>query len=203
MGELKLEKTIYLVRHGEVLARPGVFLGTTDVGLNEEGKQQSDWLADHLTTAPLDRCFCSPLLRAQQTVLGIAKKQGIEIETQDALREIDFGHWEERTFAEIEVDEPQNAQNWCNNPLEFSFPQGDSVSIFMQRVQTYSQWLKNCDGDHLLLVTHGGVIRIMLTFLLQLDPQRQSMFDIARGSLSTVKIYDDTTILTGLNHGIE
>ena len=203
MGEFQLEKTIYLVRHGEVLARPGVFLGTTDVGLNDDGKLQSDWLADRLATAPLDRCFCSPLLRAQQTVLGIAENQGITIETQAALREIDFGHWEERTFAEIEVAEPHNAQNWCHNPLEFSFPQGDSVVAFMQRVQTYFQWLINCDGEHLLLVTHGGVIRILLTFLLQLEPERQSMFDVARGSLSTVKIYDTNAILTGLNHGIK
>ena len=198
-----MEKTIYLVRHGEVLARPGVFLGTTDVELNDVGKRQSGWLADRLATASLDRCFCSPLLRAQQTVLGIAEKQGIAIETQAALREIDFGLWEERAFAEIEVAEPQNAQDWCQNPLEFSFPQGDSVVTFIQRIQTYFQWLLNCDGDHLLLVTHGGVIRILLTFLLQLEPERQAMFDVARGSLNTVKIYDNTAILTGLNHGIK
>ncbi|MCK4502979.1 MAG: histidine phosphatase family protein, partial [Desulfuromonadales bacterium] len=164
---------------------------------------QSGWLADRLATAPLDQCFCSPLLRAQQTAFGIAENQGIEIETQTALREIDFGLWEGRTFAEIETDEPQNAQDWCRNPLEFSFPQGDSVSAFMQRLQTYLQWLKNCAGDHLLLVTHGGVIRILLTLLLQLDPKQQSMFGIDRGSLTTVKIYATTAILTGLNHGIK
>ena len=134
--------------------------------------------------------------------MNLAGNKGVEIEMHDALREIDFGRWEGRSFAEIEGDDPQKAADWCSNPLDFSFPEGNSVVEFMERLQRYLLWLKNVEGNHLLLVTHGGVIRILLTLLLQLDPDRQFMFEVARGSLSTVKIIDTTAVLTGLNYGM-
>ncbi len=196
-----MSKTIHLIRHGEVQARPNIFLGTTDVDLNQLGKRQSNFLAQHLIETQVDRCFCSPLARAQQTAELIATTAGLKVETDPSLREINFGLWEERTFNEIESADPQQTQQWCNDPLAFTFPNGDSVAEFIQRMRIYMQRLKTTDDQHILLVTHGGVIRILLTLLLQLEPQQQFKFEIGRGSLSTIKLYDNTAILTGLNYG--
>lgn len=198
-----MEKTIYLVRHGEVEARPNVLLGDTDVELNGRGEQQSNWLAVRLADTPIDRCFCSPLLRAQQTATILTENSNVKIETQTALREINFGRWEGRSFAEIETEDPLKAKDWCSDPLNFSFPEGEPVKVFMQNLQTYFHALKIADGEHLLLVTHGGVIRVLLTFLLGLNPEQQFLFNVDRGSLSTVKIYGTTATLTGLNHAIK
>ena len=196
-----MEKTIYLVRHGEVQARPNVFLGTTDVDLNRQGEQQSSFLAEYFADKPIDRCFCTPLQRGQKTATIINQSKTLKIEIEPGLREIDFGLWETRTFSEIEADTPQLTQKWCANPLEFSFPEGDSVADFLLRLETYLEQLKNIDAEYILLITHGGVIRFLLTLLLQLDPQQQFLFEIGRGSLTTIKLYDNAAILTGLNYG--
>jgi alpha-ribazole phosphatase len=198
----RLQKQIYLVRHGEVDAPAGVFLGKTDAGLCAEGREHGGWLADRLLNMPVDRCFCSPLLRAQQTASYIAEHKGLSIETHDALREIHFGRWEGRLFDEIEADEPREVQDWCLNPLSFTFPQGDSVHLFMDRVKTFFHWIRQEEGENLLLVTHGGVIRTLLFQMLKLNPEDQFKFEVARGSLSIVKLFGDEAILTRLNdHG--
>ena len=198
-----MKKTLYLVRHGDVDARPGIFLGTTDVDLDERGRQQSFWLAEQLAAIPFDRCFCSPLLRAQHTATGIITKNPVKIEIHDALREIHFGLWEGRCFSEIEIEEPQQAAAWCRNPLSFVFPQGDVVAQFCQRLETYLEWLKGGEGETILLVTHGGVIRVLLALLLQLDPQQQFIFQVDRGSVTVVKIFDSSAVLCGLNQRMD
>lgn len=198
----RLQKQIYLVRHGEVDAPASVFLGKTDVGLSAEGRGHGEWLADRMLNMPVDRCFCSPLLRAQQTASYIAEHKGLKVETHDALREIHFGRWEGRHFDEIKADEPQEVQYWCMNPLSFTFPHGDSVSLFMERVESYFHWLRQEEGENLLLVTHGGVIRTLLSQMLSLNPADQFKFEVARGSLSIIKLFGDDSILTRLNdHG--
>lgn len=197
-----MHKQVYLVRHGEVEAPAGVFLGKTDAGLSAEGRGHGGWLADRLKNLPVDRCFCSPLLRAQQTASFIAESKGLEIETHDDLREIDFGRWEGRCFDEIKAAEQQEVKNWCENPLDFNFPEGDSVVDFIARVEQYHRRLLQEDGENLLLVTHGGVIRTLLVHMLNLDPADHFKFEVVRGSLSIVKLYGDNSILTRLNdHG--
>lgn len=199
---MRLHKQIYLVRHGEVDAPAGVFLGKTDVGLSAEGREHGGWLANRFLGMPVDRCFCSPLLRAQQTASYIAESNGLRVETHDALREIDFGRWEGRHFDEIEANEPHKVQEWCSSPLDFTFPEGDTVNLFIDRVATFFQWFRQEEGENLLLVTHGGVIRTLLFQLLKLNPEDQFKFEVARGSLSIVKLFGDEAILTRLNdHG--
>lgn len=197
-----MQKKIYLVRHGEVDAPAGVFLGKTDAELSAEGRGHGGWLADRMLNMPVDRCFCSPLLRAQQTASYIAECKGLKLETHDALREIHFGRWEGRHFDDIKADEPQEVEDWCMNPLNFTFPGGDSVGSFMGRVEKYFQRLQQEDGENLLLVTHGGVIRSLLTSMLKLNPADQFKFEVVRGSLSIVKLFGNEAILTRLNdHG--
>lgn len=148
---------------------------------------------------PVDRCFCSPLLRARQTASYIAERKGLAVEIHDALREIHFGRWEGRRFDEIEQDDPEGARRWCADPLDFTFPGGDSARAFSARTEGYLRRLRQDDGENILLVSHGGVIRTLLVQALGLDPGDQFKFAVARGSLSIVELFENTAVLTRLN----
>lgn len=199
-----LNKRIFLVRHGEVEAPAGVFLGKTDVGLSAQGRNHGEWLAQRLGRLAFDRCLCSPLLRARQTADFIAVGRDLHIETESALREIDFGHWEGRTYDDIVAEDAVMAGRWCEQQQGFVFPGGDAVSDFNARVEDLLRRLRQMDGENLLLVCHGGVIRTLLMLMLKLDLDNQFRFEVRRGSLSIVDLYEDEAILTRLNdHGDE
>ncbi len=118
------------------------------------------------------------------------------------MREIHFGRWEGRRFDDIKASEPNEVQDWCENPLDFTFPEGDSVESFIDRVERYFHWLRQQDGENLLIVTHGGVIRALLACILKLKRADQFKFEVLRGSLSIIKLFGDEPILTRLNdHG--
>lgn len=194
-----MEKRIYLVRHGDVEASSGAFLGWTDVSLSPKGRLQGNRLAERLRAAKIDRCFCSPLRRARQTAELIVENRDIEIEIHECLKEIHFGRWEGLNFNEVVRQDPEEAQGWCDSPLDFTFPEGDSVAVFIENLKSDLQWLKAQDGETLLLVTHAGVIRVLLTLLLDLRPADQFKFEVERGSLSCVKLFGSDAVLTGLN----
>src|SRR5438067_290078 len=82
---------IYVVRHGQTdLNKNKVFSGRADVPLNQQGIEESKLLADNLPPG-IDKIYCSPLLRTQQTAEIINQKLHVPIEVRDELIERDAG----------------------------------------------------------------------------------------------------------------
>jgi broad specificity phosphatase PhoE len=59
--------------------------------------------------------------------------------------------------------------------------------------------IKKNKGDKILVVTHGGVIKVYLTAILSIDPKNFWQFQIDNGSLTEIKCYDEDIILSKLN----
>jgi len=59
--------------------------------------------------------------------------------------------------------------------------------------------IKENQGDEILVVTHGGVIKVYLTAILSISPQKFWQFQIDNGSLTEIKFYDEDIILSKLN----
>ena len=76
-----MKTTLYLMRHGapEVnLARPPVLQGRgLNLPLASLGVRQAEATRDFLAIWPIDRCYCSPLLRAEQTATIVAAPHGL------------------------------------------------------------------------------------------------------------------------------
>jgi len=191
---------LHFIRHGRTTAPPGVLLGSTDVPLSREGRLQCTGLGSRLPKGL--PCLCSPMLRATQTKEELAE-QGVvsDVVFDDRLREIDFGRWEQKTFAEL-AQEGADISGW-QEYYHFCFPGGESIAGFVTRLQDLAddwqqQVKKNSDGQ-LLIVTHGGVIRTMLCLLLGLDHKNYLLFDVGYGSWTTVALHAQGGVLTGLN----
>lgn len=187
---------LHLLRHAETIAPSGVLVGSTDVALSNKGVLQARELASKL---PKDIvCLCSPLLRARQTLehlqeRGVALKATLE----DRLREIDFGDFEMKQFAEI-VNSGADIDGWTEY-TSFVFPNGESVAGFTLRLKELLTELQEDGAEELLLLTHGGVVRTMICLALGLDVKNYLLFNVDYASWSTVEIYSDGGILTALN----
>jgi len=158
---------IDLLRHGEVDAEGWAFRGSTDLPLSETGWQQMRSVAasfepfDHIATSPLQRCrlFADELNGKQQTSLV----------TLYDMREMDFGNWENCSFDALEKEYGALLHQFWQSPVGVQPPGGESFDSFSQRVICcWQEWLDTESGNHRLLVAHGGVIRVLLAYLLDM-----------------------------------
>jgi probable phosphoglycerate mutase len=148
---------LIVVRHGETAWNVDTRIqGQLDIGLNDIGRRQARQVAGALADQPIDAIYASDLSRAWDTALGIGRASGVKVVAHTGLRERAFGHFEGRTFAEIE------ARLRTRDPA-FAPPQGgESLIDFRARVVGVAGELAARHPDGLVvLVAHGGVLDIL------------------------------------------
>ena len=189
-------KTVFLLRHGDT-GRQGCYIGATDVPLSTEGSLQIGRTAGILQQENISRIFSSPMRRCRESCerLGLC----CPCEYHDSLREIDFGRWEGKRFAELAESDAPQVVAWAKDPESFCFPGGESIAGFRQRVAVCRELILAAPESRLLLVTHGGVIRHLLCLMLDLPAEKYLAFDVQPGSFCSLQVYSDGGVLTGFN----
>jgi broad specificity phosphatase PhoE len=147
---------LILARHGETdWNREHRVQGQTDVPLNAAGLAQAESLADSLSAERLDAVYSSDLARARQTADAVARRQGLEVVTDAALREKNFGSWEGLTDVEIAERFPDAVRGRWGD--------GERTEDVAARVLPAIELIRARHPDGLVLVvSHGGAIRIVL-----------------------------------------
>ncbi len=190
-------KRLLLVRHAQVAAgRAGQLIGATDLPLDPSGEVQARALAGRLVRWAPRVCFGSPMQRCRQTAAAAVSDLPLHIDAD--LREIDFGRWETRTFAEAAADDPSLVDRWATLSPDFAFPGGESVGDFLRRVHAVADRLARVEAETVLAVTHGGVIRAMICHLLGLDPQKYVVFDVPYAAVVVINLFDGKGVLAAL-----
>jgi broad specificity phosphatase PhoE len=191
--------SLYLLRHGPAAAPPGCLLGSTDAPLSGCGLDRLNGLL--LQLQGVERWHCSPMLRARQT-LDELRRRGCRTEQlsyDERLREIDFGQWELKTFAEIAAADPSRVQAWQEEYEDFAFPGGEAVADFVGRAGKMLADLAAAGGA-VGAVTHGGIIRTMICLALGLPPRNYLLFDVRPASLTVLELFPGGQgVLRGLN----
>ncbi|MCC6580475.1 MAG: alpha-ribazole phosphatase [Phycisphaeraceae bacterium] len=196
-----MARQLLLVRHADVGPQhQGRYLGRTDVPLSNHGMHEATELAAWLRSQRPAKLACSPMLRARQTADAIVRETGLTAERDDDLREVDFGLWEGKTFAEIADQWPGEVDQWAAFHPDFAFPGGERLDAFLLRVRSCANRLASDPTDRVLAVAHGGVIRAMICHLLGLDARHYLLFHIRHASCAVLDIHDGKGVLSGLNH---
>ncbi|MEW5803953.1 MAG: histidine phosphatase family protein [bacterium] len=173
-------RKVFLVRHPEIEnPESRRFYGKTDIGLSQRGKIQAHESARRLAEEKIHLVYSSDLWRAHYPASLLARRLNIRHISLADLGEIHFGDWEGLTFEEIEESAPSLCQSWLALPDVFRFPAGESVEEFRRRVQKGYDFIlgsSSPDQGNLAIITHGGVIRILLCGILGLDISK--MWDI-------------------------
>lgn len=170
-----------LLRHGAVTG--GVcFRGSTDDALTAEGWQQM-W--DSVQGQPTwDHIVSSPLQRCASFARELAKRNSVPYTLDARLREIHFGAWEGLTTASVHAASPDALQQFWSDPTMYTPPEAEPLPVFQTRVLACWQRLQlSHKGQRLLIITHGGVIRVLLCHLLGHPLARLQEFSVAHGAL--------------------
>lgn len=196
---------LWLVRHGETESnRDGIFQGHLDAALNERGIEQATRMADCLAGVRFDRIFSSDLSRAGRTAELIATRQNAIVEYDRDLREMHYGVLQGVRYdtAASVLAEQGLADAWHDGRFAsrgMAAPGGESARMVRHRAKRFlGRIADNCGSDaptNLLIVAHGGQLRIMLTVLLALPLAHRNAFAFANCGLSRVSRYDGRSVL--------
>lgn len=161
---------------------PNYCIGQWDVALTEKGQKQIRCLANEWSAATPERIVCSDLCRTRETAEVISRRLNIPCHTDQRLREINFGEWENRSWDEIYEQDPLLMTRWGENWLETCPPGGESVRQLYERVgESLSQL-----GNNTLVVAHAGSLRALQCHLLDASPQRLFDYTFEHGTPITV-----------------
>ena len=157
---------IYILRHGETaLNSMGVMQGWLDEPLNENGRKLAVLSGRAMKGLRFDRCISSPFIRAAQTAEIVLRESenAVEIETDDRIREINFGDLEGKKLSEM----GKEGYLFYTDPFRFAgFPNGESVRELCERTQAFlKELLARDDGKTWLISTHGCAMRAMVNYL--------------------------------------
>ena len=187
---------LVLVRHGATEdASNGVCYGSLDVGLSPLGRAQAARLALPLGREGLAAVYASPRVRAVQT----ARALGPVVETREALREIDFGAFEGRSYDEIAAEHPREYAAWMERPTDVRFPEGESYRDLRERATGELAMLRQRHpGRAFCAVTHGGVCRALLAEALAMPDDAIFRLGQDYGAISVIDWFADGTPLVRL-----
>jgi broad specificity phosphatase PhoE len=87
---------------------------------------------------------------------------------------------------------------WATLAPDFAFPGGERLAGFLQRVRATADRLVAEPCETVLAVTHGGVIRAMLCYLLGLDPRQYVVFHVGYAALAVIELFDGQGVLSAL-----
>lgn len=179
---------ISLLRHGECEGGH-IFRGSTDVALSPQGFdnmlarcEAHQWPWQHVLSSPLQRC--------KHFAEHVAQEKLLPLSTDKDLREIDFGDWEGQDIANMWQTNEQALLAWGQNPEAFTPPGGELLRDVATRVHhAFAQMLQAHRGQSLLVVAHGGVIRVLLAHILGMPLSQIGRIDIPYASLSQLAAY--------------
>jgi broad specificity phosphatase PhoE len=173
---------LYIVRHGETdwNVAHRVQGKQPNIPLNANGRRQAKELAQKIADLQIDVCLCSPLQRAVETAEII---YGGKIIIDERLTERGFGP------LEGEVWGGNKAGAWnIKNPAPVPF---ESVTEMMTRVKGFLDDIRReYAGKNVLVVTHGGVVRIMRANFKGI-PKSGDLYDLPTAENCEVLCYDE------------
>jgi len=191
------ETVLWLIRHPEPdEAVRGICYGSLDVPLSPRGIEQARSIAHWLSSHRLDAIYTSPSQRCVEAARCIATGRSCSVETADALRELDFGDFEGRSYDEIAELHPDLYSDWMAHPTQVHFPGGENFRTVADRVTALTGGLP---GRHIAFVSHGGPIRIILADVLGMQPD--SIFRIGQsyGAVNRIRYTWDTATVELMN----
>jgi alpha-ribazole phosphatase len=141
----------WLVRHGPTHAK--AMIGWTDLPADLSDTAAIARLAAHLPQgAPV---ISSDLARAITTADALGPRP--RLPHDPALREMHFGQWETRNFAEIEAESPALIRAFWEQPGDVRPPGGESWNDLTTRTQAALDRLHGTAPD-IIVVAHFGPI---------------------------------------------
>ena len=180
--------TLYLVRHGESgWNRAQLVQGQSAAapGLTEAGRAQAAAAAGYLAATAATLVLTSDLRRAVETAAPIAARLGVPLRLDRRLRERSFGVAEGRPDSVLTPAETGITGEAVTDPAARPAG-GESVCQLYGRIAGLLAELLAVPGQRIVLVTHGGPVRVARACLAGLPAAGMPWQPVRSGSVLAV-----------------
>ncbi|PKM67896.1 MAG: hypothetical protein CVU95_04415 [Firmicutes bacterium HGW-Firmicutes-2] len=175
------------LRHPETTANEkNLIYGKTDYPYTKRGQQQFEEALDYVERFRFDKILTSPLGRAYELASAVASKMSKELIVHEELEEMNFGIFEGLTEDEAMIKYPDVHQAFVESFETTLFPEGESFDVFKNRVEGFVNHYRQSEMDW-LVVSHGGVIRTAIEYLL--DNKSGLSWHLEIGNCSIIEIH--------------
>ncbi|SCI42880.1 MULTISPECIES: histidine phosphatase family protein [unclassified Romboutsia] len=175
--------------------------GHIDSELSEEGKAQIKRLINYLKDENIDKIYTTTSSRTKHTVEQIAKNRNLEIIEKERLKEISFGDFEGMSFSKIKSNYPDEFQKMIDYGYEYKYPNGESLIDSYERVvKEIKSILNDNEGKTILICSHGGSIRNIITYLISNSYKYHWNFRIDNASVTILEVDNGFTVINSMNN---
>ena len=176
------------MRHGEVDDK-AVFRGHTDDPLNKLGYRQ---MTDALTNYSTDIVVSSPLCRCADFTKKWCGENNQTMTVVHDFTEINFGDWDGKSIEQIETHNKSALRDFWNDPVNNTPPNAESLSDFKQRIiQAWERLIAEYKDKNILLITHGGVIKMIIAHILSVPMDKLLSIEVPLASITRIRVSFD------------
>ena len=179
------ETELILIRHGETVWNSQQRMqGHSNSDLSEEGRAQIESLGQWMKNVSFDHIYSSDSLRARQTAEAITKYSGHTLKIDQRLREKNLGVFEGLTTEEAKERHPEIFRLFKTADSNYVIDEGESTQQLLDRALEFIEEIRLLQPDQrVVLVTHGGVVRVLIKHTLGLSVGSPTRFLIKNTGL--------------------
>ena len=164
----KIEKTLYIVRHGQTdLNKQGIVQGRgRDTDLNDEGRHQANQFYEAYKNVPFDKIYISELKRTQQSIQQFID-MGLPYEKLAGLDELAWGiHEGQPATPETKAAFLQLMRDWLDGKLDEKFEGGESPNeVKARQLEALDVIMSHPEEKTVLICMHGRALRLLMCIL--------------------------------------
>ena len=198
------ETEIILIRHGETEWNSQKRMqGHSNSDLSSVGQAQIQALGQWMKNGPFDLIYSSDSLRAKQTAEAITQFSGHELQFDQRLREKNLGVFEGLTSEEARKRHPEVFRLFKTAGSKYVIDEGESTQQLQDRaLEIVNEIRIKHPEERVLLVTHGGFIRVVMKHSLGLSLETPTRFLIRNTGVFRL-VWEDKWIVSqmgGVSH---
>ncbi len=174
------ETEIILIRHGETEWNSQKRMqGHSNSDLSEVGRGQIQALGELMKNVSFDHIYSSDSLRTRQTAEAITQYSGHTLQFDQRIREKNLGVFEGLTSTEAKERHPEVYRLFKTAGANYVIDEGESTQQLLERALEFSEEIRlRHPQERVVMVTHGGVVRVLMKYALGLSIDSPTRFII-------------------------
>jgi|TARA_B100000929_G_scaffold87851_1_gene68718 probable phosphoglycerate mutase len=198
------ETEIILIRHGETEWNSQQRMqGHSNSDLSEVGRGQIQALGELMKNVSFDHIYSSDSLRARQTAEAITQYSGHTLQFDQRIREKNLGVFEGLTSTEAKERHPEIYRLFKTAGANYVIDEGESTQQLLERALEFIEEIRlRHPQERVVMVTHGGVVRVLMKHALGLSIDAPTRFIIKNTGIFGL-IWNENWLVTrmgGVSH---